>query len=194
MKKLLLLLGVSLTATCAYSQSFMHGAGVAVFVEKYKDVDAGTAVGFTYSPRFNFVESESMSVSVGIPISLAFSGSGEYNSRTGASDDAKLGILINAPVMVNLNFGAGSSPDNESRFGGFIGGGGGFHWGASTEQFDQNGNVKNVSGTTFGYAANAGMRIALGDSGKNIEIKASYFKGVNEGKLDLIGVAGIFNF
>lgn len=194
MKKLLLLFGVCLSSTCAFSQSFMHGAGVTTFFEKYKDVDMATAVGFTYSPRLNFVESESMSVSVGIPISLAFSGSGQYNTREGASDDYKLGILINAPVIVNLNFGAGSTPDNESRVGGFIGGGGGFHWGASTDQFDQNGNVKNVGGTTFGYTGNAGVRIAVGDSGKNIEIKASYFKGVNENKMDLLGIAGIFNF
>ncbi len=122
MKKLLLLLGVCLSSTCAFSQSFMHGAGICAFFESYKDVDMSTAVGFTYSPRFNFVEGESMSVSVGIPISLAFSGSGQYNSREGASEDFKLGILINAPVMLNLNFGAGSSLDNESRFGGFIGG------------------------------------------------------------------------
>jgi hypothetical protein len=194
MKKLLLLFGVCLSSTCAFSQSFMHGAGVSAFFEKYKDVDMSTAVGFTYSPRLNFVESESMSVSVGIPISLAFSGSGQYNSREGATDDFKLGILINAPVIVNLNFGAGSTPDNESRLGGFIGGGGGFHWGASTDQLDQNGNVKNVGGTTFGYTGNAGVRFAVGDMGNTLEIKASYFKGVNENKMDLIGIAGIFNF
>ncbi len=54
--------------------------------------------------------------------------------------------------------------------------------------------MKNVGGTTFGYAANAGVRFAMGDMGNNIEIKASYFKGVNENKMDLIGIAGIFNF
>lgn len=195
MKKLLLLFGVCLTSTCAWSQSFMHGAGAALFFEKYKGVESSTtSAGFTYSPRFNFVESESMSVSVGIPISFAFAGSGSVNSREGASEDAKLGILINAPVVVNLNFGAGSSPDNENRVGGFIGGGGGFHWGASTDQLDQNGNVKNVGGTTFGYTGNAGVRFAIGDIGNTIEIKASYFKGVNENKMDLIGAAVIYNF
>ncbi|WP_346318233.1 hypothetical protein [Chitinophaga sp. YIM B06452] len=206
MKKLLLMAVVCLAATNAFSQSFMHGVGVTVMVDKAKDFDARVGFGFTYSPRFNFVETESMSVSVGIPMSAVLSGSysATYNSRTGweedpyGTDDASVGVFFNAPLIVNLNMGAGSTDDNESRFGGFVGAGFGLHVSASTDQvfYDENGNAeyRNTGGTVFGPAANAGMRIGVGNSGKSIEVKLSYFKGLDDNKLNLFGLAGLFNF
>lgn len=206
MKKLLLLAAVCFSAATAFSQSFTHGVGVTVMVDKMKDLDARPGFGFTYSPRFNFAESDNMSVSVGIPLSVALAGSysGTYNSRTGweedpyMSGDGSVAVFLNAPVMLNLNFGAGSSRDNESRLGAFVGAGFGLHWSASTDQafYDENGNTgyRNTGGTVFGPAGNAGMRIGVGNSGKNIEIKLSYYKGLDDNKLNLFGLAGIFNF
>ena len=85
MKKYALLLVLFFTGTLAFSQSFSHGVGVAVFVTTAKGGNAAVAEGFTYSPRFNFIENEDFSLSVGVPLSVGISGSysSNYNSYSG---------------------------------------------------------------------------------------------------------------
>lgn len=186
----------------AFSQSFMHGAGVGIYVDKVKDMDPRASFAFTYSPRFNFVETESMSVSVGIPISVGFSGSYNYtyNSRSGGYGDETntLGFMFNAPLMVNLNLAAGSTKKNRDRIGYFVGAGFGYHYSASTdaEYYDENDMLvtKSTEGSASGPAANAGMRIRVGRGGKAVEAKLSYFKGITGSKLDLFGLGAAFNF
>ncbi len=197
MKKLLFLALASFGASNAFSQSFMHGAGVGFYVDKVENMDARLSFALTYTPRFNFVEAESMSVSVGIPISVGFSGSYNYSYNSGYSEETNtLGFMFNAPVMVNLNFGAGATKANRSRMGYFVGGGFGYHYSASTDMdyYDENGDPVVVEGSATGPAANAGLRIRVGGGHKTVEVRMSYFKGITGSKLDLFGLGAAFNF
>jgi hypothetical protein len=107
MKKMMLLLVVFFAVSTAFCQSFMQGAGVTVLVGSSKSGNVSYGEGLTYSPRFNFIETESLSVSVGIPLSVGISSSistDAYDYQT-----TSIGFVINAPLMINLNMGRGST-------------------------------------------------------------------------------------
>ncbi|MBC8033528.1 MAG: hypothetical protein H7Y03_05245 [Chitinophagaceae bacterium] len=192
MKKIFVLLILCFTASGVFSQAFMHGAGVGVFVDKARYSDAKAYGTLIYSPRVNFVETETMALSVGIPITIGFSGSYTSNSYSGDSGD--FGFLFNAPVVVNINMGRGSTKDNESKFGYFAGAGFGYHYGARTfidEYYDYN---ESSTFSAYGPAANAGVRIGVGRSHKNIEILLSYMRGIDDSKANIYGLSTLFNF
>lgn len=165
MNKLYLLLIAFFSTTASFSQSFMHGAGVSIFIPKIKASDIAAYGGFTYSPRINFLETESLSLSAGIPLSVATSGSYSYNSRGAyATESNSLRFMFNAPLIINLNVGAGSTKETESRFGFFVGGGFGYHYGDFyTIVEDEYGYSYegDASFATYGPASNAGIRIAV---------------------------------
>lgn len=197
MKNIRLLVIACLLSTASFSQSFMHGVGVSIFVSKVESSDIAAYAGFTYSPRINFLETESFSVSVGIPLSVATSGSYSYNSRTGYTSESSMRFLLNAPLIVNLNMGAGSTRETESRFGAFIGGGFGYNYGNfNVTETDEYGNTYEDEALfgTYGPAANAGFRIAVGSNQKNIETRFSYMKGITHSKPSMFGLAALFNF
>lgn len=204
MKRLTLIAFFFFSLSTAFSQSFMHGAGVNIFVAKAGSGSANLFGGFHYSPRFNFLETESFSLSLGLPISAGFSGSYSvnYNSYYGTEEDNSLQYMFNAPLILNFNVGAGSSKETESRFGFFAGGGYGFHAGSfnvmKTEEYGGGGGSYeyevNESGTTHGPAANAGIRIAVGESGRNIEVILKYMKGISGPKPSIFGAGCTFNF
>ena len=66
----------------------------------------------------------------------------------------------------------------------------------ASDNSDYTGN--NGDGTTsirsYGSVGNAGIRIGVGQRSHNIELKASYMKGLDVSKADILGFAGIFNF
>lgn len=200
MKKVILSLAVILSMTTAFSQSFMHGAGLIVLgtSKSRTGSDLSYGEGFTYSPRFNFFETKALSVSVGIPLSFGLS------TTTGGSVDAygdyttSVGIVFNIPVIINLNMGRGSTKENRQKFGYFVGAGFGYHHGDFLTDgiYDPNTNsyTETYSSNTFGPAANAGVRIGVGRRHKNIEIKLSYMKGLNDVKPDIFSIGCLFNF
>lgn len=203
MRKLILSFCLCSAVSTAFSQSFMHGAGIVVLGGYTQSGDFTFAEGFTYSPRFNFLENEKLSVSVGIPLSVGVSAttttSYTYNgSNYNYGDDYSIGFVVNLPVIVNLNMGRGSTKENRTKFGYFVGAGFGYHHGdfITTDYYDQNGNI--IDGTTtennFGPAANAGLRFGVGKKHKNIELRFSYFKGLNDQKPNIFGISGLFNF
>jgi len=201
MKKTLLLAAFCLAGLkSTFAQHFTHGLGAGIFVEDSKTTSARPSFAFSYSPRFSFLENENSSVSVGIPLSVGFSGSynAYYNSYDGYYEDNSLGYMINVPVMINFNFGAGSFKGNKSKWGFFVGAGYGFHTGTvDYDVYDEYGSSYTTSETrtTTGLAANAGMRIGLGYRKKhNLEIRTSYMKGVGDYKPDIFGVVCLFNF
>jgi hypothetical protein len=59
---------------------------------------------------------------------------------------------------------------------------------------DYNNGVIARSSNTFGPDANAGLRFGVGRKHRNIEVRFSYMKGLNEDKPNIFGVAGLFNF
>jgi len=199
MKKYALLLVLFFTGTIAFSQSFSHGVGVAVFVTTAKGGNAAVAEGFTYSPRFNFIENEDFSLSVGVPLSVGISGSysSNYNSYSGTTTDNTLGFMANVPLIVNFNFGAGSTPDNDSRFGFYIGGGMGYHYGKyNVDSTDTYGDGYTYQATINGVgpAGNVGCRFAVGRGTHNVEARLTFMKSLDNSKANIFGMGALFNF
>lgn len=189
MKKIIFPVVLFFAVSTSFCQSFMQGAGVAIFVGASKGGDFSFSEGLTYSPRFNFVESESLSLSVGIPISLAISATTDLTN----SGEASIGVMVNAPVIVNLNMGRGSTRENTRRFGYFVGAGLGFHHGDYIKEDFYSGSTSG-SVNAFGPAANAGVRIGVGKKHRNVEVRLSYMKGLDASKINIVGLAGLFNF
>jgi hypothetical protein len=192
MKKIFLSSVLVLSVTLCFSQRFINGIGACVFSTGGNGFNSFVTGGLTYSPRVNVYESDMSSVSIGLPLSIGISYSS--NSNSGA---ASASAVVNLPLVVNYNFGCGSTRHNESRVGFFAGGGLGYHVAAyANDNDDYTGN--NGDGTTtiraVGPVGNAGIRIGVGRRSHNIELKASYMKGLDASKADIMGFAGIFNF
>ena len=200
MKKIFLCVSLFFVLNSAFSQHFMHGAGITFKVSSAGGGHISYGAGFTYSARINFVETEKLSVSAGIPLSVAISASthSSYNATNDYYyDNAEVGFVINAPVIVNLNMGRGSTKANRQKFGYFFGAGLGYHHGDFlVDETDASGDnfVGTRSLNTFGPAANAGVRLGVGRKHRNIELRLSYMKGLNETKPNVFGIAGLFNF
>lgn len=199
MKKFIISSCILLSGIISHGQSFMHGAGVGIFVPHNSVMGTSVSGTLSYSPRFNFMENDGFSLSAGVPVNIGFSGSYslEYSSYYGTEESNTFAFMLNAPLMINLNVGAGSTKETESRFGFFVGGGMGFHYG------DIGKNVTDEYGyeyydskykAVFGPAANAGIRIAVGRHQKNIEIRLSYMKSTDDSQTRVYGVNTLFNF
>jgi len=114
-------------------------------------------------------------------------------------------LMYNVPLILNFNFGAGSSKGNERKFGFFFGGGYGFfHRGlectffrstggyilSSEKEFHQT-NVVNI----FSPMLNGGIRFNLPPHyRKNIEIKFLIMNIAPHPKSTISGLGCIFNF
>ena len=203
MKKIVLFLTVFFTVAAVSAQSFMHGAGITVFVGSSPGTKTAVGYGLTYSPRFNFLETESLSVSAGIPLSVGVSFSGLYS--TNYDDEVSVGVVLHAPLIVNLNMGRGSTKDNTQKFGFFVGAGAAYYRGDFIDSYDEGYSINAI-----GPAGNAGVRLGVGRKHRNIEIRFSYLKGINDNirtrddgfgnlvtfndKPNVYGVACLFNF
>jgi hypothetical protein len=186
MKKTILSLSLFFMVGTVFSQSFMHGAGINYLVRTSSAGGGYFAYGFTYSPRFNFLENEKLSISVGLPLNIAVS--------VGFNEDItaiNYGAVVNAPLIFNLNMGRGSTMENRNKFGYFFGGGMAFHNGDLISDFS---DFETGSENAFGPAGNAGMRFGVGGQHKNIEVRFSYMKGLNENKPHIFGAGCLFNF
>ncbi len=200
MRKIILSFCLLMLAGSSFSQSFMHGAGITIMgstTGEGSSSDIGFGEGFTYTPRFNFFETEKLSVSVSIPLTVGISAStSSYDSY--GNDNSSVGFLLNVPVIVSLNMGRGSSKENRQKFGYFFGAGFGYHHGdfLTDEIYDPGtGTYSNsYSSNTYGPAANGGVRMGVGRKYKNIEVRLSYMKGINENKPNIFAVACLFNF
>jgi hypothetical protein len=200
MKKIVLAAALFLVLNNAFSQTFMHGAGITIIgstTAQGSNSDIGLGEGFTYFPRFNFVETEKLSVSVGIPLCVGISATTNYDPY-GYGSGSDIGFVLNAPLIINLNFGRGSTKENTKRYGYFIGAGFGYHHDSflTSSYYDPTTSsyVDSYTSDTYGPAANAGFRIGVGRAHKNIEIRLSYMKGINESKPNVMGLAAAFNF
>ena len=198
MKRFIVSVVLFFTTVTALGQSFMHGAGLTIFVVSPRNGDVSVGEGFTYFPRFNFVETEVLSVSAGIPLTVGLTvSSSYYYSSNGYSDDGSVGFVVNAPFIINLNIGRGSTKDNTDKMGFFLGGGYGFHHGdfimIETDSYGYTNEVFKSTNVN-GPAGNVGIRIGVGRKHRNIEVRLSYMKGTNENKPDIFGGGALFNF
>jgi hypothetical protein len=195
MKKLFFLVILFFSFSISFSQSFMHGAGVVIFVGTVTGGVTTVNGGITYSPRINFLEMENSSLSIGIPLSAGISG--DYYTDTYGGSENTLSFMLDVPLILNYNIGCGSSKENESRFGFFVGGGFGYRTSSYNENVDDGyGDTyqDGVKVSTFGPVGNAGVRIAVGRHKKNIEIKLSFMKGLDNSSANTYGVHTLFNF
>jgi hypothetical protein len=201
MKRILLLLALSLFTSAAFSQTFRHGVGLGVYGSFLAKNDGDPTIFSTinYTPRFHFMEKENTSLSVGLPIAIGFAGSYSYSSDY--YDDyfeSSMRFMINAPLMIDFNWGAGATRDTKKRFGLFAGAGAGFHYGDFVEEYYDPNDLylykRTRSVTSFGAAANIGMRFAVGRRQKNVEIRFSYYEGLNRPRTNVLGAGAHFNF
>ncbi len=190
MKSILITALAVLFSKFTFSQTFMQGVGVVTFIQASPGYSTSVTGGFTYSPKVSFMETGNSSLSVGIPVSAGVSASYSYSSYGGESGN--LGLMLDAPLILNFNVGAGSSKETERRFGFFAGGGFGYH-ASSNRASDLFGNDFSYKVAGFGPVANMGFRIGVGRRSKNIEIRFSYMKTLDISKSNLFGLGGIFN-
>ena len=196
MKKITLIAAMTLACFAGFSQSFMHGAGLNVFVANASGGQTYVNGSISYCQRFNFIEQEDMSVSVGVPFTVGVSGSysANYNSQYGSSSSNTLSFMLNAPVIINLNMGAGSTKEAESRFGYFVGAGFGYHYGTYNISDIINGDEVGTKFSAMGPVGNAGVRFAVGSGSHNIEVRLQYMKGINDVKPNIFSAGAAFNF
>lgn len=203
MKRIIAMAALFLMMNNAFSQTFMHGAGITLIgstTGQGSNSDIGLGEGFTYFPRINFIETEQLSVSAGIPLCVGVSAitSSTYNSYYGYTNNNHIGFVLSAPLIINLNLGRGSTKENTHRYGYFVGLGFGYHHDdfLTEDRYDPatNSYINTYTSNSYGPAANAGFRIGVGQKHKNIEIRLSYMKGINESKPNVMGLAAAFNF
>ncbi len=201
MRKLFIGSILLLSIHASFAQSFMHGAGITAIGSTTGEgisSDVGLGWGFTYAPRFNFYETKTLSVSVGIPLSVGISAiTSTTYSQYGITEDGSIGFVFNAPLIISLNMGRGSSKGNREKFGYFFGAGFSFYHGDFlTDNYNTNTSTytNSYSTNTYGPAGNAGVRFGVGRKHRNIEVRLSYMKGINENKPNIFAIAGLFNF
>jgi len=192
MKKNLFILLFSGFHLCASAQTFLHGAGTGASVFTARDIETSVYGTLLYSPRVTVTENEQFSVSIGIPVTIGFTGGIGYNSSLGTYDDFK--FLIYTPAMLNYNWGAGSSPLSERRFGFFAGAGFGITFGNHYMDSWEYSWYEEKTRAYWGPAANAGVRFGVGKQSKNIEVLMSYKKGLSANNPQYFGLSCLFNF
>ena len=189
----------------SFAQHFSHGVGLGYSAEFADNIKTRTSTIITYSPRINVSETENTSVSVGMPLSIGISNTFKagysLNSDSAYDYGYSTGFILNVPVMVNFNIGAGSVPGNQKRTGFFAGAGYAYNL-STVNTFTPNEygpqyefSRKETKGNS-GPAANLGVRIGVGSLRRrhNIEIKTSYMRAISSRKLNVIGLNCLFNF
>ena len=173
----------------AYSQTFTQGVGINVVLQSAYGVQADPVGALIYSPRVNVMEMENTSLSIGIPMSFGVSGS--YNSMD--AGNSTLGIMFDAPLMINYNYGAGATKEVEDKFGFYGGVGFGYHMNQYVSS-DDYGNDLSGQRSGFGPVGNIGARLGVGQGSHNLELRLSYMKTLDASKSGIFGIGLLFNF
>lgn len=132
----------------------------------------------TYFPRFNFIENDNSSVSIGAPVGV---GIGIANN----GDDPGIGFSFDVPAVIDYNIGCKSTPDNETYFGGYLGGG----FGYSRTQISGS-SYSDVTAASYGPLLKAGVRIGSAkERYKNQALTIGFYfkKGLEAAKYNTAG-------
>jgi hypothetical protein len=189
MKKIIFLVIAVCLSGFAFSQTFIQGVGINVVLQSAYGVQADPVGALIYSPRVNVMEMENTSLSIGIPMSFGVSGS--YNTMD--AGNSTLGIMFDAPLMINYNYGAGSTKEVEDKFGFYGGVGFGYHMNQYVAS-DNYGNDLSGQRSGFGPVGNIGARMGVGQGTHNLELRFSYMKTLDASKSGIVGIGLIFNF
>lgn len=173
----------------AMSQTFMQGLGVNIVMQTLPGYTENPVVGILYSPKINFLEKDHSSLSMGLPLSFAYAGI--YDTQAGIDNNKTIECMLDLPLMINYNYGAGSNKKTKDRFGFFAGIGYAYH----TNPFTIDNNSDDVAYTEsgFGPVFNTGLRVAK-DPHHNFEIRFSYMKATDASKSDIFGIGAVFNW
>lgn len=166
----------------------MQGLGVNIVMQSLPGYSVKPVVGIIYSPKFNFFEKDHSSMSVGLPLSLAYAGT--YHAQAGTEDIETVRCMLDAPLMINYSYGAGSNKKDADRFGFFTGIGYGYHTNPIT---NNNGEDFAYVESGFGPVFNTGLRFAR-DQHHNFEFRFSYMKAMDVSKSDIFSIGAIFNW
>jgi len=126
MRSLSVVLGLTCILLCQlthaqyFKPTFSHTLGFSFYAANNEYASGG----LLYSPRMNFAMlSDNASVSLGTHLGIGNS----LDSDTDDSNNSIYNYSIDVPIVVEYNFGNGATNTTTYRFGGFIGGGYGFH-------------------------------------------------------------------
>lgn len=175
MKKCLIVLCILFTCKGAFSQEFMHSLGGKYFF--YANSDGFYSTTILYSPRVNVSSSENSSISVGTHLGLGFS---FYSGPYGSSSS----FVFDIPLVAEYNFGFGSSSENSSGFGGYVGAGYGIH--RVSLSVDGSSGAATIHGPSF----TGGVRFDIPGIGP-FDIGASYMLDLKnkDTKVNIFGVS-----
>lgn len=198
MKKLLLFAAACITCASAFSQSFHQGVALGFYLERMDHVDQLVGSAITYKPEMNFVEVKNLSLSVAVPLSVGYAENYKgYYYNDEKSFGAASSLMVNVPVMVNLNLWGGSSKNkSKEHVGVFLGAGYGFHYVTETTAHDGYGLIvdSHAGGHSFGMALNAGVRIVVGHSYRSLDLSVSSYSGNDRYNNKSLGIGAMFNF
>ena len=175
-------------ASFSLSQTFMQGIGVNLVMQSISGYTVKPVVGILYSPKISFFEKDYSSLSIGLPISLGYAGI--YQTPGTNENNITIGWMLDASMIINFNYGAGSNKKTGRRFGFFGGAGYGYH---ANPYINENSGNSFYWESGFGPVFNTGIRIAK-DRHHNVEIRFSYMKAMDESKSNIFGIAAIFNY
>jgi hypothetical protein len=147
-----------------YGVEFMHAVGGKYFF--YPNAEGLSSTSIVYSPRINLTSTESNSISVGTHFGIGFS----VYSGPGGSQRS---LALDLPLVGEFNFGHGSTFDNESAVGGYVGAGYGIHRISMAE------NDISGSATLHGPVFTGGIRFTLGRIG-SYDLGATYMVNTNK--------------
>ncbi len=160
---------ILLTSKSGTAQKIMFSYGTTISVLQ----DEGRLTYGTFSPRYNFSESDNSSLSVGIPLSLG----------VGGIEDGGVFFVGDFPVTADFNIGSKSTAENESGFGGYIGAGFGYTY------LNYNDGYGSEKAKQVGPLVHAGVRFNISkNSSSALEIGFFYKRGIDVDKLQSAGI------
>ena len=170
---------------------FAHSAGVAFY-----GADDYFSAGLLYAPRINFaVLSETSAFSVGTHLGLGGSFNYGYSSNFGSQTSTS--FFADVPLVVEYNFGNAATRVAYKKFGGFIGGGYGWHAVTHSESYgdDYFGDYDySESANVHGPVINGGFRFPIGRASFGVRVSYLFNDNKDEVYVDGIGsLAMVFN-
>ncbi len=157
------------SAVTGTAQKIMFSYGTTISILQ----DEGRLTYATFFPRYNLTEADNSSFSIGVPLSLGI----------GGVEDGGVFFVSDLPVTADLNLGCKSTSENESGFGGYIGGGFGYTFLNYNDGYGSE-KVKQV-----GPLVHAGVRFNISkNSSSALEIGFFYKRGIDVDKLQSAGI------
>lgn len=199
MKRILFVIALTIFgAGTSFSQQFMHGAGIGMWVNFGSGIKKTGMPVITYAPRLNLFKRHNSSVSVSVPVNAGAAENSIIYFRPNGQEVTSVWVYaLSIAAMANINFGAGSEKANNHRVGYYGGAGVSYlHGSYISSAYDKTLKAyPRFKATAMGPAANLGMRFAVGKSVKRtIEAKLFAAHSFRREKISSISFSSLYNF